>query len=259
MEQMNNNHTNEDTAQDASSGAPQEDGGSGRSKKRRILSNILLVLSVCLFLGGVWMLLKEYVIPAKTEYIPPTVSATPYIPPTPAPTPQASASPTPAPTPYNLIPLRISFPTFEQTCEIQPVGRTEDGAMGTVDSNIIAAWYEEGPSPGDYGNALINGHKSWKKEKGVFAELVTLKLGDRIVIFMDDGSELNFYVHTVDVYDRLSVPESVMDLDRGAEPRITLITCIGDWDYGAGTSSERVVVTAKLYPPEAAASPTPVQ
>ena len=256
QEQASNEAVQEDApaqdAQNTNNSTPK--GGSGR--RRKVISGLLLLLSIALFVGGVFMILQEHVIDPITTYRPPSLTATPYSPP---PTPFASAEltpgePTPSPTPYALLPMMISFPTLEQTCEIQPVGRTESGAMDTIDSNIIAAWYRHGPSPGDYGNALINGHKSWNKVKGVFAQLIDLDSGDPVVIFMDDASELTFYVHSVDVYDREAVPASVMNLDRGSEPRITLITCIGDWDYGARTSRERVAVVCKLYPPEVAST-----
>lgn len=36
--------------------------------------------------------------------------------------------------------------------------------MDTIDDPDVAAWYEPGYAPGELGNALINGHKSWKRQ-----------------------------------------------------------------------------------------------
>ncbi len=233
---------------------------------RRTLSNILMVLSIVLFIAGVYLVLREYVIPPDTDYVappsPPLVVeaiATPSPESSIAPelTPQPAPEPTPEPTPYSLIPVEISFTTFEQVCEIQPVGKInpktkeevapeEPGAMGTVDSNVIAAWYKYGPSPGDMGNAIINGHKSWKGERGVFYELKNMSPGDEVVVKMDDGSYLYWYVETVNVYNRDEVPIEVMEPRWGEAPMLTLISCTGTWDAVAGTSSKRSVVTLGL-------------
>lgn len=240
-----------------------------RKKKRRFFSNIMMAVSAVCFAIGIYLLLKEFVIPPATDYVaPPAPTQTPL--PTPAPTPDAAAArtpeptQTPEPTPYSLLPVEILFPTLEQpgklgqACEVVPVGKInpetkeevspmEPGAMGTVDSHIIAGWYKYNPSPGDYGNAIINGHKSYKGEKGVFDQLKDLKLGDQVVVKMDDGSYLYWYVDTLNIYPRDEVPLHVMEPRWGSDPELTLITCTGRWDALAGTSSKRVVATLRMY------------
>ena len=235
-----------------------------RSRRTRI-SNVLLVVSIVLFITGVYLVLREYLIPPDTGYVaPPTPSLVVEAIETPHPEetqlPASTPMPTPEPTPYDLLPVEISFPTFEQVCEVQPVGKInpstkeevgpeEPGAMGTIDSNVIAAWYKYGPSPGDAGNAIINGHKSWKGERGVFYELKEMNLGDQVVVKMSDGSYLYWYVDTVSVYPRDEVPIDVMEPRWGEEPMLTLISCTGSWDAVAGSSSKRSVVTLKLSEP----------
>ena len=240
---------------------------------RRLIGNILLVLSIVLFVTGIYLILREYVIPPKTNYVaPPTPSLVVEAIATPSaaiiPTPKATPSPTPAPTPYSLTPVRIYFPTFEQVCEIQPVGKvnpktkeevdpSEPGAMGTVDSNIIAAWYKYNAAPGDRGNAIINGHKSFDGEKGVFYYLPDMELGDQVVTEMNDGSYIYWGVESVNVYPRDEVPISVMEPHWGEEPMLTLISCTGTWDALAGTSSKRSVVTLRLYDTSLSAQEAP--
>ncbi|MDO5111686.1 MAG: class F sortase [Clostridia bacterium] len=239
-----------------------------KRKKRRLISNLLLVASALLFLAGAYSLLQAYVIPPKTDYVAPPTPA-PTVAATPAPTIDVAETPapTPEPTPYNLKPARISFTTLEQVCEIQPVGYVdpqtkeevepedmEPGksyAMGTVDSNIIAAWFKYGPAPGDRGNAILDGHNRWKNKYGVFNDLIKLQTGDEIVIEMDDGSFTYWYVHEVNKFERESVPPEVMELHWGEEPMLTLITCTGTFDYKVGTHTHRCVVVARMTPPEA--------
>lgn len=214
-----------------------------------LVSRLLLALTILLFVSGTWLLLKQFVIMPRTAYVAPPTAPPAAVAATPAPTsaPVKTPEPTPEPTPYPLLPVRLYFPTMEQVCEIQPVGLTSDGAMDTIKSNVISAWYQYGPSPGDRGNAILNGHKSWQGELGVFSKLKDMQLGDQFITEMDDGSFLYWYVDSVDIYGRTEVPASVMEPRWGEEPELTLISCTGEWDALAGTSSQRSVVVGRLY------------
>lgn len=244
-------HENEDLGQ----GPAMDD------KKRRslLLNRLLLGASVLLFLAGVWMLVRQYVF-IPDAYVAPTT-----------PTPTATALPTPtaqvtpSPTPYvKKIPITLHFMEREISCPIEPVGIVDDvdkkgnpvldengepiKTMGTIDSAKVAAWLEDGPSPGEPGNAIINGHIRWAKVAGVFSVLGDMAIGERIAITYEDGSSLYFAVESVDIFTIDDWPEWVMQLDSG-DTRLTLITCHGDWNSAQGTSNERVVVVAKPVEP----------
>ena len=117
--------------------------------------------------------------------------------------------------------------------------------MGTVDSEKVAAWLDASASPGEYGNAIFNGHVSWKKVAGVFSVLPKMEEGEEIIVEYDDGSTMTFTVTNVDIYGIDDVPETVMAYDTG-DSRMTLITCYGEsWNSGLGTRNQRCVVVAK--------------
>ena len=127
--------------------------------------------------------------------------------------------------------------------------KAEDGStvytMGTVDSEKVAAWLDASASPGEYGNAIFNGHVSWKKVAGVFSVLPKMEEGEEIIVEYDDGSTMTFTVTNVDIYGIDDVPETVMAYDTG-DSRMTLITCYGEsWNSGLGTRNQRCVVVAK--------------
>ncbi len=213
-------------------------------KQSKVFWAIIYVLIAALLLGGIYMVVREYIwIPGPYEAPPtpaPTVAATP------APTlaPSDTPLPTPSPTPYvQKIPVRIYFTGYERQADIYPVGVTEDNAMDTLDSAKDAAWYQYGPSPGEPGNALLNGHVKWKGELGTFSILKEMKVGDEIVIEYEDGSFKYFEVTNLDTYLLDEIPSSVMDLS--GESRTTLITCLGDYDTSIGTSRSRVVAVCK--------------
>ena len=136
-------------------------------------------------------------------------------------------------------------------CSVDGTGvvKAEDGStvytMGTVDSEKVAAWLDASASPGEYGNAIFNGHVSWKKVAGVFSVLPKMEEGEEIIVEYDDGSTMTFTVTNVDIYGIDDVPETVMAYDTG-DSRMTLITCYGEsWNSGLGTRNQRCVVVAK--------------
>ncbi|MDR0840046.1 MAG: sortase [Christensenellaceae bacterium] len=226
-------------------------------KKFKPLDAALLALSAVLFLAGAYMVVRQYVF-MPGSYVPPPATAAP-VETTPPPTLEPEV--TPSPTPYvQKVPVMLHFVDREISCPIESVGvienldkngdviLDEDGnptyAMGTIDSEKVSAWLSTGPSPGEYGNAILNGHVRWKKIAGVFSILSDLKEGERLAITYDDGSSLYFAVASVDLFTIDDWPAWVMEPDSG-DTRMTLITCHGDWNRKAGTSNERVVVVAR--------------
>ncbi len=228
---------------------------------RKKINILLYVLSALLLASGVFLVIRQYVL-IPGEYVPPDVDA--IASPAPTATPgatspwdtgaQPSATPgnTPEETPYvQPIPLRIYFIDAEVMCDIVPVGRIEEGEkagqMDTVEDPDLAAWYEHGPSPGEPGNALLNGHKSLNGKIGRFSVLWNMKEGELIAVALDNGSVRYFAVASVEFYPYNAVPSEVMDMD-SETPRITLITCYGEFDKKVGTSKQRCVVVADLIP-----------
>ena len=220
--------------------------------KRKYVNILLYLLSAAFLIAGVVLLVRQYVL-LPGAYEPP---ATPAPTATPVPTPvvtqtpgvSAAPVPTPSPTPYvKPIPTRIYFTKAQVMADIVPVGIVEEGErkgqMDTVDDPDLAAWYEPGPAPGEEGNALINGHKSWKGKIGRFSVLWDMEPGDEIAIEYEDGTVKYFYAVSVDFYPYDGVPNEVMDLS--GESRVTLITCYGEFDRTAGTSKQRCIVVCQ--------------
>lgn len=212
------------------------------NKRSGIIWTLLYIVIGAVFLTGVYLILRQYVLFPEKYVEPPTPAPTATLAPTLA--PSATPLPTPSPTPYvKKIPVRIYFTDHKLQAEILPVGVTENNEMATIDSAKDAAWYQFGPSPGEPGNALINGHVRWKGEKGTFSILKEMKTGEEVVIEFDDGTFKYFTVDSLNTYLLDEVPASVMDLK--GDSRMTLITCLGDYDHALGTSRSRVVAVCK--------------
>lgn len=210
--------------------------------RRKSIRTTLYVISALVFTAGLYLTLKQFVLFPTPYTPPPTPVAT-----TARPTPTITAIIPPSPTPYvKLFPVLISFPDQQRQCEIVPVGKKEDNEMETVDSPTLAAWYQNGPSPGEEGNAILNGHISWKGTKGTFSILSDMETGEPVVIEYEDGSYRYFHVESVDVYRIDDWPANV--LNTGGETRMTLVTCLGDYNPSIGTSESRIVVICKPDP-----------
>lgn len=232
-------------------------------KKKRLtpLDIILYCISAALLIGGVVLIIRQYVL--ISDYVdPPVQSMAPTAAPTPTATPNANETPDanktaeptdePTPTPYQYTrsePKVIYFTDAQVMTEVFPVGLIEKGdkkgQMDTIDNPDVAAWYSPGPAPGEQGNALVNGHKSWKGKIGRFSVLWDMKIGQQVAVEREDGSVLYFKVTSVDFYPYDDYPESVMNMESDTA-KMTLITCYGDFDRSAGTSAQRCVVVCEL-------------
>lgn len=226
---------------------------------RKKINILLYIISGLLLASGLFLVIRQYVL-LPGEYVPPGQDVIPTQSPlaTPAPTPgntntgaQPSATPqvSPTATPYvKPIPVRIYFLDDEVMCDIVPVGRIEEGEkagqMATVDDPDLSAWYEPGPAPGEPGNAILNGHKSWQGRIGRFSVLWSMEVDDIIAVAFESGTYQYFAVTSVSFYPYDDVPLEVMDLNTEF-PRMTLITCYGDFDRLVGTSKQRCVVVCE--------------
>lgn len=233
-------------------------------KKRGILDHkwvriVLYAVSFILLAFGVALLVREHVLLPDSNFVMPETPApaTPTPAPTPVvtPSPGATLAPTPSPTPYvRPIPVKISFVEQRQSCEVLPDGTTDSGQMKVVDRADAASWLENAlgtprPAPGEEGNAIIAGHKSKDGVAGTFKALWDIKIGHGVVIDFEDGTQMWFYVDSIERYSYKQFPAYIMSAE-AESPQLTLITCIGEWDREGGTSSERLVVVCKPGLPE---------
>ena len=228
-----------------------------KKKKRR---RVRLAIAAALLAYAAVILFRQYVyIPGKYE-----------APPTPVPTDSGiswEVTETPEPTPYiKKIPVKMYFTAREVSFPVERVGlvpytdaegnqvENELGqkvyTMGTLDTEKAAAWLDIAASPGEYGNAIFNGHVTWKKVAGVFSLLPKMEAGEEIIVEYDDGSTMRFIVERVNIFGIYDEPADVMLFDTG-DSRMTLITCYGEaWDSELGTREQRCVVVAKPANPD---------
>jgi LPXTG-site transpeptidase (sortase) family protein len=155
--------------------------------------------------------------------------------------PASPATPATAPNPN---PSRLLIPKIGVNAKIEARGLDSNRNMLTPSDFNDVAWYNLGPTPGEHGNALMNGHVNWWTGSAVFTRLSELRPGDKIVIVRRDGTRLTFKVTGRQIVlanarvASLFAPSSVA--------RLTLITCTGAWDSRIMSDTHRLLVSAVL-------------
>ena len=143
-------------------------------------------------------------------------------------------------------PKRIRIPSIGVDAPVHGVGREADGSIAVPSLKLRneAGWYQEGPSPGQYGPAIVVGHVDTKDKPAVFHRLSELVPGARIEIARRDRHIAVFEVNSVQQYHKSSLPAGVYrDFER---PALRLITCGGAWVGGETGYADNIVVFASL-------------
>ncbi|MFR9779438.1 class F sortase [Micromonospora sp. MS34] len=144
-------------------------------------------------------------------------------------------------------PTDLTIDKIQLRAPVHRVGIAPDGTIAVPDVGKAgeAGWYEQGPTPGQYGPAVIVGHVDTTTGPAVFHDLKNLDDGDRIEVTRADRSVAVFEVTQVKRYgkERLPVEEIYGDFSR---PNLRLITCGGRWVGGETGYADNLVVYASL-------------
>ncbi|GIF08575.1 class F sortase [Actinoplanes siamensis] len=144
-------------------------------------------------------------------------------------------------------PERLTIPDLEVDAPVLPVGQARDGSVDVppLRRHNEVGWFDGGPTPGQFGPALIVGHADTRTGPSVFHDLGRLKPKQRVEVGRSDGTVAVFEVNTVERYDkdRLPVQRVYGDYSR---PSLRLMTCGGKWLGGDQGYSDNVVVYASL-------------
>lgn len=214
----------------------------------RLLLGLLAVAIVGALGGGVWLKAfdggqggqptRAAAVPAAAVGGPPVPSAAAVDPPT-----ASAASP----------PARLAIPLLGLDAVVEAVGVDPQGRMAVPSKAENVGWYHLGPSPGEAGDAVIDGHLDWSTGPAVFWHLGRVKIGDEISVTKADGHRVQFVVDGVSTVPYDSRPPGLFATS--GPPSLSLITCSGSWDRQKQTYLTRLVVHASLAPPKATQTP----
>ncbi len=151
--------------------------------------------------------------------------------------------------PPAVAPQRIRVDSLGIDMAIDPVGLAADGAMALPSNPAVAAWYRFGPGPNSpSGATIVAAHvDSLVYDIGPFARLATAPPGTEITVATADGQESRYAVDSIQTVTKSDVPWAEV-FDRTGPARLTLVTCGGEFDYGARRYLSNVIVSAKPLP-----------
>lgn len=109
-----------------------------------------------------------------------------------------------------------------------------------------AGWYVGGPTPGEFGPAVIAAHVDSSRIPAVFYNLGKLKKGAKAIVDRKDGTTATFVVDRVARYPKAEFPTSEVYADTGGRAELRLITCGGQIDPRTGHYADNVVAYAHL-------------
>jgi LPXTG-site transpeptidase (sortase) family protein len=157
--------------------------------------------------------------------------------------PAAAAVP-PAKPAADPFPVRLMIPKIGVNAKIEARGLDASRNMLTPKDFHDVAWYNLGPTPGQPGNALMNGHVDWWTGSAVFTRLSELRTGDMLIVVRGDNTRLSFRVTGRRVVTAGARVASLFAPSRVSS--LTLITCTGAWDPSMLSTTHRLLVSAVL-------------
>lgn len=139
-------------------------------------------------------------------------------------------------------PVRLSIPSIGVDAPIVPVGVHRSGTMEVPPDIRTVGWYRFGPSPGLPGSAVLVGHVDSRiRGPGVFFGLSRVAPGDVVRVRLE-GRWRAFEVVSRSLVPKDRLPSGAFARD--GRPVLTMITCGGGFDWGAGRYTGNVVVAA---------------
>jgi Sortase domain len=165
------------------------------------------------------------------------------------PSPAAPAAPAPvvaaAPMSRSL-PVSVKIPAIGVRASLLRLGLQANGAIAVppLTRPFLAGWFDQGPTPGQRGTAVIVGHvDAAGVGPAVFYELGDLRPGDRIYVTLADRRTAVFAVWAAALYSKADFPTATV-YGYTSRPSLRLITCGGIFDPQTGHYLSNIVVFA---------------
>ncbi len=145
------------------------------------------------------------------------------------------------------MPVHVTIPSIKVDAPVHNVGLTRDGtvAVPTLRRHNEAGWFDRGPTPGQFGPAMLVGHADTKTGPSIFHDLGRLKPGATIEVTRRDRHVAVFEVNSVEHFGKSKLPVSRVYGDY-SRPALRLVTCTGRWVGGSIGYSDNLVVFASL-------------
>jgi hypothetical protein len=156
-------------------------------------------------------------------------------------------------------PVRVSVPSVGISAPLIPLSLHDDGSLEVppLHRTDEAGWFQNGPTPGERGPAVIAGHVDSTSDKGVFYRLGEMLPGQLIKVTRRDGTAPVFRVYRIETVAKDDFPDHAV-YGPVAHAALRLITCGGSFDSATGHYTDNLIVYASLYRP-APKAPKPAE
>ena len=144
-------------------------------------------------------------------------------------------------------PTKVSVPAIGAESSLIELGQKKDGSLEVppLSNPMQASWYDQSPSPGELGPAVILGHVNGEGKPGIFYRLKEIKAGEQIMVAREDGQTAVFTVANVDTVPKAAFPAEQVYADT-PDSQLRLITCGGVFDPAAKSYEANIIVYANL-------------
>ena len=143
--------------------------------------------------------------------------------------------------------MRLDIPSIGvHTSTFVDLGRGRDGSIEVPHNFAAAGFYTPGPTPGQFGPAVIAGHVDSTRGPAVFYRLGALKAGATVSVGRRDGTTARFVVDKVEAYPKAQFPTTEVYGNTTSRAELRLITCGGSFDDRSGHYVDNVVAFAHL-------------
>lgn len=165
--------------------------------------------------------------------------------------PVADVQPAPPPQPVlpkvmpRSEPVSIRIPKIQLDTSVIPEGLSPGGAIAMPDVFDQAEWYNQSPTPGERGPAIITGHVDSPHNIAIFWRLRELLPGDIVQVDRQDGTTATFVITDIQQFPQDQFPTETVygNLDYAG---LRLITCGGTFNTLTGHYSHNTVVSGRL-------------
>lgn len=144
-------------------------------------------------------------------------------------------------------PTRVTVPTISASSSLIATGLRTDDTLDVppVSNPMQASWFDQSPSPGQVGPAVLLGHVNGSGKPGIFANLDKVVTGALVSVDRADGQRATFKVSRVDTFPKASFPTDLVYNDT-PNPQLRLITCGGAYDAANRNYLNNIIVYADL-------------
>lgn len=142
-------------------------------------------------------------------------------------------------------PKEISLPSINTKGFIQRVSVDNNNQIVAPGNIHMAGWYVGSSKPGASGLSIIDGHVQGVYDKGIFHDLIRLKVDDTFTISYGDGSTKQFQVVKVQAVPLGQATTALFERDTSIKNQLNVITCGGKYVASTNTYDGRVIVTAE--------------